>query len=74
MFSEQIYMLFKVLVVSVLVLILISLGGALFGVVKDHGQGQRAVKALTVRVALSVGLFVLLMAGWALGLIAPHAL
>ncbi|KPK40649.1 MAG: hypothetical protein AMJ69_01480 [Gammaproteobacteria bacterium SG8_47] len=67
-------MLFKILVVGVLVLILVSLGSALFGVVKDHGQGQRAVKALTVRVALSVGLFVLLMVGYGLGLITPHAM
>ncbi len=67
-------MVFKILVIGMLVLILASLGGALFGLVKDHGQGQRTVKALTVRVALSVGLFALLLIGFAFGLITPHPL
>ena len=33
---------------------------------------KRMVQALTVRVTLSVALFILLFIGWRLGLMAPH--
>ena len=56
-------------VIAVFILILFSLGSALFFIMKDKGGSDRAVKALTVRVALSVGLFLILMAGNYFGLI-----
>ncbi|MBL8541137.1 MAG: DUF2909 domain-containing protein, partial [Betaproteobacteria bacterium] len=37
--------------------------------IKDQGTSERTVKALTWRVALSVALFVLLMAGYYFGFI-----
>lgn len=52
-----------------LVLILASLGSALFFMVKGRDNPKRMAKALTVRVALSVGLFLILMAGYYFGLI-----
>jgi ABC-type multidrug transport system permease subunit len=42
--------------------------------IRDKGQSHRAVKALTVRIALSVGLFILLMIAYATGLITPHGI
>lgn len=58
----------RYVVIAVLVLIVASLGSALFYMVTDHGGSKRMVKALAVRVGLSVGLFLFLMAshyfGW----------
>ena len=49
--------------------ILASLGSALYFLVKDKGQSDRTVKALTVRITLSLLLFLMLMAGYHFGLI-----
>ncbi|HUG78645.1 MAG TPA: twin transmembrane helix small protein [Burkholderiales bacterium] len=57
------------LVIGVLILIVASLASALFFVFHDRGDSMRAVKALAVRVGLSVALFVFLMAAYYLGLI-----
>ena len=59
----------KIAVILFLVFIVASLGSALYFLVKDRGQSDRVVKALTVRVVLSVVLFALLMLGFYLGLI-----
>lgn len=59
----------KILVILFVIFILSSLGSALYFLVKDRGQSERTVKALTVRVALSVVLFALLMLGYYLGFI-----
>jgi hypothetical protein len=59
----------KILVVLFLVFIVASLGSALYFMVKDKGQGERAVRALTVRITLSVVLFALLMLGFYFGFI-----
>lgn len=59
----------KILVILFLIAILGSLGSALYYLVRDKGQSERTVKALTVRITLSIVLFVLLMAGYATGII-----
>ncbi len=64
--------LFKLVVAIVLLGIVLSLGSALFHLVTDKGDSKRMVRALTVRVGLSVALFIVLMAAWGLGLIQPH--
>jgi cytochrome bd-type quinol oxidase subunit 2 len=64
----------KLLIVVVLVAIVASLGSGLFHLVKDDGQSKRMVNALTVRIALSVMLFVLLFVAWKSGLIVPHGI
>jgi hypothetical protein len=64
----------KFLIVATLAAIVTSLGTGLFHLVKDEGQSKRMVNALTVRIALSVLLFVLLFIAWRGGLIAPHGL
>lgn len=50
-----------------LALILLSLISALTFLVRDGGQGRRMVKALTWRIALSLLLFLMLMAAFWLG-------
>ena len=58
------------IVVYVLIaLILASLASALVFVVRDRSGSKRAVKALAVRVGLSITLFLLLMAGHYFGFI-----
>ncbi len=59
----------KIVVILFLVFILGSLFSALYFLVRDKGQGERTVKALTVRITLSVVLFVLLMLGYYSGFI-----
>ena len=51
----------KYFVIFVMVCILASLFSALFFMFHDKGDSKRMVKALTIRVALSVSLFLLLM-------------
>lgn len=58
-----------IFVVLMLIGIIASLGSALVYIYRDHGPDKnRAVKALSLRVGLSFGLFLLLMAahwfGW----------
>ena len=66
-------MLIKILIVVVLFAIVLSLGSGLFHLVKENeGQSKRMVNALTVRIALSVALFILLFIAWYAGLITPH--
>ena len=62
----------KPLILLTLAAIIVSLGSGLFHLVKDEGQSKRMVNALTLRVALSVLLFVLLFVAWRAGLIEPH--
>lgn len=70
--ANGVHMLFKILVVTILVFILASLGFAMFSLIRDGGQSERTLKALTIRIGLSVALFILLLAGYAMGLITPH--
>ena len=55
-------------VILMLGLILASLGSALVFLMREPGS-VRTARALTVRVGLSIGLFALLMLGYATGLI-----
>ena len=58
----------KIVVILLFVAILASLGWRCF-LVTDGGQTKRSVKALALRVGLSLTLFLLLMAGYYFGLI-----
>ena len=62
----------KLLIVAVLIAIVISLALGLFHLVTDKGGSDRMVRSLTVRIVLSVALFVLLFIAWSQGLISPH--
>ncbi|NLG77964.1 MAG: twin transmembrane helix small protein [Xanthomonadaceae bacterium] len=64
----------KALILATLVGIIISLGQALYCMTSGPSDDKKMVHALTVRVGLSVGLFVLLLVGWRFGVLAPHTL
>ena len=67
-------MLARVLVITLLIAIVASLGSAMYYLVQDRGSGTRTVRALTVRIALSVCLFIMLFVLYRLGLIHPHGI
>ncbi len=64
----------KLIIVAFLVVILYNLGAGLYYMMVDKGTTNRAVKALTRRIALSVGLIVLVMFAVWMGWITPHDL
>lgn len=65
---------FKIVIILLLVAILISLTFGVAFLVKDKGQSDRMVKSLTVRISLSIVLFILLFIGFKAGLIKPHGI
>ena len=65
-------MFFKIIVITVLVLIVTSLFSALVFMYKDKGNNKRTVQALTVRIVLSIALFLFLMAAFYFGFIPPR--
>jgi hypothetical protein len=64
--------LLPILIIGGLAAIVLSLGSALWYLVRGAGDSRRMVRALTWRIALSIALFALLMLAWYTGLIAPH--
>jgi len=59
----------KLLVVLLLLAIVGSLLSGLFYLYRDRGAGERTVRALTLRIGLSIALFLVLLAGFRFGLI-----
>lgn len=57
----------KILVAFVFALILLSLGSALFYLMRDKGASNKTVRALGVRVGFSVALFIFLIVANQLG-------
>jgi hypothetical protein len=64
----------KIVVILFLIAIVASLGSALFYMVRDKGGSTRTVRSLTIRVGLSVGLFLMLMVSYYFGLIPQQGL
>jgi len=59
----------KFFVLLFVALILLSLFSALFYLMKDRGNSERAVRALTVRISLSIVVFAMLLLGYHFGFI-----
>ncbi|MCO6427792.1 twin transmembrane helix small protein [Nitrosomonas communis] len=51
----------KIFAILLLLIILYSLGSALYYMLKDDGKSTRMVKSLTIRIALSLVLFIVMM-------------
>lgn len=62
------------LIVGCLAVILYNLGAGLYYMLVDMGTTKRTVNALTRRIAWSVGLILLVVAGIATGVIEPHGI
>ena len=64
----------KWFVLLIFFLIVLSLGSAMVHLVHDYkGETRRMVRALSIRIGLSMVLFGLLWLTWKLGWIEPHA-
>ncbi len=66
-------LLFKLIIVLLLIFVVVSLFTALYRLNKDDADSTRVVKALAVRVGLSILIFVLIMISAKLGIIEPNA-
>lgn len=67
-------MLFKILILVIMGLILLSLGAGVFFLKEDSDKSTRLVRSLTVRVGLSFLLLALLLIGYFTGQLSPHGL
>jgi cytochrome bd-type quinol oxidase subunit 2 len=69
---------FRLFVVALLIGIVASLGSALFHLGANRGDSAESsakmARALTYRIGLSVGLFLLLLFAWSQGWIQPHGI
>jgi hypothetical protein len=63
---------YKIIVIINLILVLLSLGAGAFFLGKDDNQHTRVLRALTLRISLSISLLVLLIAGYYMGLLTPN--
>ncbi len=63
----------KLLVVFVLLAIVGSLFSGLWFLYKDRGEGTRTVRALTLRIGLSISLFFLLLLSYRFGLMPGYS-
>jgi len=57
----------RYVVIAILLLIVASLGSAMFFMMHDRSGSKRMVKALAIRVGLSLALFLFLMGGYYFG-------
>ena len=64
----------KFLVLALLAAVVVSLFSGLFFLNRDQGSSGRMVRALTVRITLSVLLFIVLLIAWRTGAIQPHGI
>lgn len=67
-------MITKLFIIFVMIIITASLASGLFFLVRDPGNSKRTVKALTVRIGISLTLFIFLFVAFKLGLIKPHGI
>jgi uncharacterized membrane protein len=63
----------RIIIVIALIGILAALGSALVFLVRDRGATNRTVNALTVRISLSVALFVFILFSYWMGWIEPRS-
>jgi len=63
----------RIIIVIAFIGILVSLGSALVYLVRDRGSTNRTVNALTVRVGLSVALFLFILFSYWMGWIQPRS-
>lgn len=67
-------MITKLIIIFTMIIIAGSLASGLFFLIRDSGNTNRTVKALTVRIGISLSLFIFLLIAFKLGLIKPHGI
>jgi len=64
----------RYIIIGALIVIVATLGSALYYLYHDRGHGTRMVKALAIRVALSAALIIFLVVSYKLGWIGDAGL
>lgn len=66
----------KIIFIIIFIFIIISLGSALFNLVKhkDQEHSEKTAKALTFRIGLSLLLFIMIFIAYATGMIKPEGI
>ena len=62
----------RLTILLTLLVIVASLGSGLFYLIRDRGESRRTLNALTLRITLSIILFVLILIGFFTGAISPN--
>lgn len=65
---------YKIIIVVLLLAVIVSLTSGMFFLVHDKGETDRSVKSLTIRISLSIALFIMLIVGYFTGMIQPHGI
>jgi len=66
-------MLPRLIILVILLAILASLFSGVYFMLHDRGQSTRNVKALTIRIGLSIFLFIVLIVAYLTGVIQPNS-
>ena len=64
----------KIIILVLLGLVLLSLAAGMFSLINDRGDSNRTVKFLTVRIALSILVFIFIGVSFYMGWIQPHGI
>jgi hypothetical protein len=64
----------RLTIIAILIGIVLSLVFAVKTIFRPGGNSGRLMRALSLRISLSICLFLLLLLAWRLGLIAPHGI
>ena len=67
-------MITKLIILFAMIIILGALFSSLLFLLRDSGNNQRSLKALTIRISLSLILFIFLIIAFKLGFITPHGI
>lgn len=67
-------MIIKLFIIFVMILIAVSLFSGLIFLIRDSGNSKRMLKALTLRIGMSLLLFIFLLLAFKFGLIQPHGI
>ena len=65
---------FKLIIAIAFLAIIASLGSALYHLIRHKDHSEETVKALTLRIGLSLTLFILLFLAFAGGFVKPHGI
>lgn len=64
----------KLFIIFIMIIISGFMARGLFSLITDSGNSKRTVRSLSMRIILSLALFIFLFIGFKLGLIHPHDL
>lgn len=67
-------MITKIIILFTMIIIAGSLLSGLLFLTKDTSNSKRTIKALTIRVSISLCLFIFLLIAFKLGLMKPHGI